>query len=109
MDPLVQDFFRKNDEELQKNKSQEKEKVLIENGLYTEERVYSESRGWGDSFYDKEKKQYYTRTRKPVEVTDEEYERIVEIVNAKKLARTQNPRNMSSRSTLSPSIPAPSG
>ena len=94
MDELVRDFFQKAEEEEKQKEAaskekqrKDKDKILIENGLFTEERVYMENRGWGEAFYDQEKKQYYKSTKKAVEVSDEEYARILEIINKKKQAK----------------------
>lgn len=94
MNELVKDFFQKAEEEekqkaaaAKEKQRKDKDKILIENGLFTEERVYMENRGWGEAFYDQEKKQYYKSTKKAVEVSDEEYARILEIINKKKQAK----------------------
>ena len=79
MNQLLEEFFNR-DKVLERTKRDE---VLIECGLYTEEKQYSDKSGWGYKF-DYETRQYFKVVKVPIELTDEEYGRVLQIYRKNK-------------------------
>ena len=79
MEKKLQEFFAAYQAKEKEEALKKKEAVLIACGLYNEEREYSDKRGWGDAKYDAQQKKYYRIKKVPIEVTEEEYRKILEI------------------------------
>lgn len=82
MNSKVDEFISKAKSEEKKNCEEERARNLIIAGLYEQERVYSDDLTSDCPNYDVEKKKYYGTKKKPIEVTDEEYAKILKYLKA---------------------------
>ena len=85
MDQKLKEFFEKNEAIENEAILNERKSVLLDCGLYSIEKQYSEKSAWGYK-YDQETKKYCKEVKVPLEVTDDEYGRILEIYRKKKAA-----------------------
>lgn len=83
MDQKLKEFFDKNEAIEREAYLKEKESVLFACGLYSIEKEYSEKSAWGYK-YDSSTKKYCKDVKVPLEVTDDEYSRILDIYCRKK-------------------------
>lgn len=86
MDQKLKEFFDKNEAFERDIILKERESVLIGCGLYSSEKQFSNKREGGYSIYDPVAKSYYKEVKTPLDVTDEEYSRILEICRRKQAA-----------------------
>lgn len=78
MNQQLKEFFEKNEVIERDTFLKEKESILIQCGLYSTEKQYSDKRDWA-SKYDPETKKYCKDVKVPLDVTDDEYCKILEI------------------------------
>lgn len=76
---MVQEFIDKKKAEIENNKNKEKRKLLMDLGIC--EKEYSQSSAWSEEYpdyeYDQETKEGRYFKKIPINVTDEEYEKIL--------------------------------
>lgn len=79
MNKIVQEFIDKKKAEIENNKNKEKRKLLMDLGIC--EKEYSQSSAWSEEYpdyeYDQETKEGRYFKKIPINVTDEEYEKIL--------------------------------
>ena len=79
MNKMVQEFIDKKKAEIENNKNKEKRKLLMDLGIC--EKEYSQSSAWSEEYpdyeYDQETKEGRYFKKIPINVTDEEYEKIL--------------------------------
>lgn len=79
MNKIVQEFIDKKKAEIEDNKNKEKRKLLMDLGIC--EKEYSQSSAWSEEYpdyeYDQETKEGRYFKKIPINVTDEEYEKIL--------------------------------
>ena len=75
MNEKVQEFLQKKQEEFARKEKERRDKVLIDAGLCTLGKVYSEQ-AYAESLFDIEQNKYYTIKHCPIDVTDEEFAQI---------------------------------
>lgn len=78
MNEQIENYFREYERQTAESLKTEKEKLLIRLGLYTEEYEYHDQRK-GFAKYDPTTKKYISTKKVPIEISDEEYSRILQI------------------------------
>lgn len=77
MNAKVKEFIASAKEQQLAQEKKKKDEILIKLGLYEEEKIYSDKQEDYLFHFDYDERRWYKRIKKPIELTDKEYEEVL--------------------------------